>query len=335
MELKELDGKDRQLLFELDMGCRQSYSLLSRKIGLSKQSVEYRIRGLVDKGIIRGFYTVFDVSKLGYMYSRLFVQFHGISPPKELEIVNYLLSMKEVGWVISSDGMWDLNFGIWSKNVDDLALIVDQFLYKYGSLIKRKEISITTKIHHFQAKFLLPVFQEGEVFVMESGAKQSVELDALDYRILSILALDARVPLVTIAKKLSISYKVIGYRLRRLEKKGIILCYRADINFNALKYGHYKVFLTLHNNSKEREEQLRQFLRMHPNVIYVTKALSMSDLEFECIIPTTADFFSLMRELRAKFFDVIQDHSILMLSETHQINYLPIESKTVPSGQNA
>ncbi len=329
MELKEFDDKDRQLLFELDMGCRQSYSLLSRKIGLSKQSVEYRIRGLVDKGVIKGFYAALDVSKLGYMYSRLFVQFHGISPPKELEIINYLLSMKQVGWVISTDGSWDLYFGIWSKNVEELSEIVDQFLYKYGSLIKRKEVSITTKIHHFQAKFLSPEFQEGNVFVMESGAKEIVELDELDYRILSLLVLDARMPLITVAKKLSTSYKVVGYRLRRLEKKGIILCYRADIDFNVLKYGHYKVFLTLHNNSKEREEQLLHFLRMHPNVIYVTKAISISDLEFECIIPTTSDFYGLMRELRSKFFDVIQDHSTLMLSETHQINYLPIESKTL------
>ena len=120
-----MDIKDRQLLFELDMGCRQSYSLLSRKIGLSKQSIEYRIRNLIDAGVIKGFYAVLDVSKLGYMYSRLFVQFHGISPPKELEIINYLLSMKEVGWVISADGSWDLYFGIWSKNVETKVGFID------------------------------------------------------------------------------------------------------------------------------------------------------------------------------------------------------------------
>ncbi len=329
MQLSELDDKDKQLMFELDMGCRQSYSLLSKKVGLSKQSIEYRVRGLVDKGVIKGFYAALDVSKLGYMYCRVFVQFYGISPPKELEIINYLLAMKEVGWVISVDGSWDLNFVIWAKNIEELSRVVDQISYDYGSLIKRKVVSVAIKIHHFQPKFLLSQFQEGKAVTMESGTKQATELDALDYRILSLLALDARMPLITMANKLNTSYKVVGYRLRRLERKGVILCYRAELDFNMLGYTHYKVFLTLHNNSREREEQLLEFLRMHPNVIYVTKALGISDLEFECIIPTSADFYNLIRDLRSKFFDVIQDHATVMFSETHQINYLPIESKTL------
>ncbi len=330
VELRDLDSKDRQLLFELDMGCRQSYSQLSRKVGLSKQSIEYRIRGLIDKGFIKGFYAALDVSKLGYLYCRVFVQFYGISPAKQLEIINYLLSMKEVGWVISVDGSWDLNFVIWARNVQELSGVVDRFSYQYGSLIKKKVVSIATKIHHFQAKFLPVEFQEGKAVVMESGGvQQPTDLDELDYKILSLVALDARMPLITMANKLKTSYKVIGYRLKRLERKGIILCYRADITINALNYTHYKVFLTLHNNSKEREEQLLEFLRMHPNVIYVTKALSISDLEFECVSPTSADFYALIRDLRSKFFDIVQDHATVMFSETHQINYLPIESKTL------
>ncbi len=329
MKFKELDSKDNKLLFELDMDCRQSYSQLSRKIGLSKQSIEYRIRGLVDRGVIKGFYTVLDASKLGYMYCRVFVQFRGISPAKELEVINYLLSMQEVGWVISVDGSWDINFIIWAKNVEELSAVVDKISYKYGTLIKRKVVSIATKLYHFQAKFLAPEESEGKSFVMKSGVKSQVDLDDLDYKILSLIAVDARMPLITIANKLNTSYKVISYRLKRLEQKGVILFYRADINFNALNYTHYKVFLTLNINSKEREEQLLEFLASHTNVIYVTKALSISDLEFECIISSTHEFYSLIRELRSKFFDVIQEHSTVMFSETHQINYAPIESKSL------
>ncbi|MFH0713807.1 MAG: Lrp/AsnC family transcriptional regulator [Candidatus Micrarchaeota archaeon] len=325
----ELDAKDRQLLFELDMGCRQSYAQLARKVGLSKQTMEYRIHNLVDKGIIKGFYAALDVSKLGYLYCRVFVQFYGISPSKQLEVINYLLSMKEAGWVVSVDGSWDLNFVIWAKNVQELSDVMDRLSYQYGSLIKKKVVSIATKVHHFQAKFLPVEFQEGATVVMESGSKPEIELDNLDYRILSLMAVDARTPLITIADKLKTSYKVVGYRLKRLERAGVILCYRADINYNLLGYTHYKVFLTLHNNSKEREEQLLEFLRTHPNVIYVTKAIGISDLEFECMAKSTSEFYALMRDLRSKFFDIIQDHSTVLFSETHQINYLPIESKTL------
>ncbi len=330
MDLGELDAKDRRLLYELDVDCRQSYSQLSRKIGLSKQSVEYRIRGLVDKGVIKGFYSVLDVSKLGYMYCRVFVQFYGISPAKELEIINYLLSMKEVGWVISVDGSWDLNFVIWSKSIEELSQVVDKISYKYGALIKRKVVSIAIKIYHYPANFLCPEAGESpKAKIMTSGMKYAVELDDLDFRILSLIAVDARMSLITMANKLNTSYKVVSYRLRRLEQRGVILFYRADINVNALNYTHYKVFLTLHNNSKEREEQLLEFLSHNKNIVYVTKALSISDLEFECIIRTTSEFYALIRDLRSKFYDIIQDHATVMFSETHQINYAPVESKTL------
>ncbi len=328
MEFEGLDSKDRQILYALDMGARQSYSAISRKVGLSKQSVEYRIRNLIDRGIIRGFYAAVDVSKLGYMYSRVFVQFYGISPQKELEMVNYLTSLPEVGWVVSIDGSWDLSFAVWAKSIEELSDVVDRVSYKYGGLIKRKVVSIAVKVHHFQLKFLYPEAEKSKVFIMESGARAE-QLDELDYKILSLVAIDARISLISLAKKLKLSYKVVGYRLKRLEKKGIILCYRADINFNAFKHTHYKVFLTLHNNSPEREGSLMEFLRSHPNVIYVTKALSLSDLEFECIMPTSLDFYSLIRELRSKFFDIVQEHSTVLFSETHQINYLPIESKAM------
>lgn len=328
VELEGLDAKDRRLLYELDMGARQSYSMLSHKVGLSKQSIEYRIRSLIDHGIIRGFYAALDVSKLGYLYCRVFVQFYGISPPKELEIINYLTSMKEVGWVVSADGQWDLNFVVWAKSVQELSDVLDRISYKYGALIKRKVVSIAVKIHHFQLKFLYPEAENNIVVVMQSGVGAE-ELDEIDFKILSLIAIDARMSLISMAGKLNMSYKVVAYRLRRLEKRGIILCYRADINFNAVKYTHYKVFLTLHNNSPEQEVRLLEFLRIHPNVIYVTKALGISDLEFECIMPNSLEFYNLIRELRSKFFYIIQDHATVMFSETHQINYLPVESKAL------
>ena len=40
----ELDLKDKKILFELDFDARQSYSEIAKKVRLSKQVVEYRIK---------------------------------------------------------------------------------------------------------------------------------------------------------------------------------------------------------------------------------------------------------------------------------------------------
>ena len=67
MEGIKLDLKDKKLLYELDMHARQPNSQLAKKVGLSKQAVQYRISRLQEKGIIKGFYPVINVPKLSYL----------------------------------------------------------------------------------------------------------------------------------------------------------------------------------------------------------------------------------------------------------------------------
>ncbi len=71
IEPAKLDMKDRKLLYELDFHARDPYSRLAKKVGLSKQGVEYKINNMIKKGIIRGFYPVIDAPKLGFKYCRL------------------------------------------------------------------------------------------------------------------------------------------------------------------------------------------------------------------------------------------------------------------------
>ena len=45
----KLDLKDRKILYNLDINSRQTFKELARKVGLSKDSVKYRIDKLVEK----------------------------------------------------------------------------------------------------------------------------------------------------------------------------------------------------------------------------------------------------------------------------------------------
>ena len=70
----KLDLKDYKLLYELDTNSRQSYKQIGKKIGLSKDSVIYRIKQLENEEIIQQFHTVINVGKLGYLSFRLYLK---------------------------------------------------------------------------------------------------------------------------------------------------------------------------------------------------------------------------------------------------------------------
>ena len=95
----KLDVKDRKILSELDMDARQPLSTIAKKVRLSREVVSYRIKQLEKKGIIEGFYTAIDTSKLGYLYCRMLFKYRNISPEIERDLLNYCKISDSINWV--------------------------------------------------------------------------------------------------------------------------------------------------------------------------------------------------------------------------------------------
>ncbi len=61
-----MDQTDWNLIAELDLDARQSFSELGRKVGLSQPATAERIKSLESAGIIRGYRVDVDREKIGY-----------------------------------------------------------------------------------------------------------------------------------------------------------------------------------------------------------------------------------------------------------------------------
>ena len=105
-----LDAKDRKILYELDINSRHSNSEIAKKVGLSKQVVGFRIKRLIQEGIISSFYTVIDISKLGFTIHKNFLRLQNLTKEKENELITFLKANQNVVWVVSCDGKYDLAF---------------------------------------------------------------------------------------------------------------------------------------------------------------------------------------------------------------------------------
>ena len=49
----KIDLKDRKILYELDLNCRQSNTRIGKKVGLKRDIVSYRIKRLQKQGVIK------------------------------------------------------------------------------------------------------------------------------------------------------------------------------------------------------------------------------------------------------------------------------------------
>ncbi len=315
----KLDLIDRKLLAELDKNSRQPIAALAKKVRLSKQAVKQRLEKLERNEVILGYYAVIDVFKLQRLSARLWIKLQGSY--NEEEIVKFALQMPDVGWVLRLDGAYDLAMIFWSRDMLDFDNAVKELKFRFGEFLKTVDVSFIVRAHHISHRYLTNEKTLHELIMQQKFSR--FEISQTDSKILQILAKNSRVSLVEISRQLGISDKTVKYRINRLEKNKIILGYMVVLDYAKIGYTWHKVFLRLQELSPEKYQQLISFLKSKINVMFVTEAIGVSDLEFEVMLQIPKQFHELMREIRMRFPEIIKEFSWITIFKTEKIYYAP------------
>jgi len=315
------DKKDFRILSELDMDARQPISRIARKVRLSKEVTNYRIKRLEKEGIIEGYYAAIDICRLGYLYCRYHLWFYSLDTETERDIIKYVKSHPSISWVVSTEGNEDLVIVIRARNVPEIKSVCDDIYYKFSRFIKQKQIYIISKIHHFKHNYLYGSKSLRREILGKSHDK--VDIDIISINILNLLSKNARLPSSEIASKAGLTSNAVRMRIKKLIQERVILCFRSQIDINRLGYQHFKLFLRLKDITQDSYHRIIEFLRKEPRVIYITESVGQADLEFEIIVINNAARYEFMKELKALFGQYISDHSFYFVYKEQSINYLP------------
>lgn len=306
--MKNVDLKDRMILYQLDVNSRQSLAQIGKRVGLSKKVVSYRIERMQDEGIIKNYWTVIDSCKLGYDIYRYYLILQNVNPDIIKEIIDYFVTYKNSCVVGSIKGIYDISLVLWVKNVTEFYKFWDVTNDKYGAYFKEKIFSVYTLVYCYKSTFLIPneykTVEREEYQIV--GEKQNVETDTLDHQLLAEIATDARASLLSLADKLGCSSQTVKYRIKHLLKKGVIQGFRVDIDVSKLGFKHYKVDIFLNDCSKKR--QLWKYLSYNPFVTYINTSIGYADLEIEFIVENSDALLQVINNLSVKFPQIIKNY---------------------------
>jgi Lrp/AsnC family transcriptional regulator for asnA, asnC and gidA len=249
--MKNMDLKDKKILYELDLNARQSDAAIGRKVDLSKDVVNRRIRKLIEKGVIKHFYTIVDATRLGYISGRFIIKFQHDTPEKEIEMINLLISKPYTWWIGRIEGQRDLCFTIWAKDIYDLFDIIREIQREFKWLIKDFVPGIYAKFYQYRRAYLLNKKIDDSKPVT-TCFREVADFDQTDINLLKIIAADARIPTTDIASRLQVSTDTVRMRLKKLIDKKIIQGYRAALDLRNLGYLWYKISLDLRTYQKFR-----------------------------------------------------------------------------------
>ncbi|VVC04565.1 HTH-type transcriptional regulator Ptr1 [Candidatus Burarchaeum australiense] len=316
----DLDRKDLGILRLLDADARRPYSEMAKKLRMSKDAVQYRVERMKEQGVIRGFYAVIDPSVLGYMNYRFFLKLRGATPEIERKIIDYFVKDPRYWWVDSADGFRDLGVGCWLASAGEFAEEKAKVLGRFGQHIAKLEEAVFTAFYLYPRVYLEPKITSKIVpLVLCQG--QKADVDELDWKILGLIANDARASSIKIAGKAGVTPATVLNRMKAMERKGVIRQYRAMIDLEKLGYYWYKVEFTLRDYSVKGK--MLEFFRHHPNIVYAYEAIGGADLEVEMEVESYAKFREVLDAIRAKFGDKIDTFQHLLWYKEHKITYLP------------
>ncbi|MEA3343601.1 MAG: winged helix-turn-helix transcriptional regulator [archaeon] len=144
--------------------------------------------------------------------------------------------------------------------------------------------------------------QEMSKYLEESPVK----LDLKDKKILLEMDFNARIPYSQLAKKVGLSKQGAEYKVNNLIKKGVVGGFYPVINVPKLGYIYCRLLVTLQNTSKEKQEEIIEYLTSHNKVFWLFKMHGIYDVLIVVWAKSVTDFKDFVDELENKYGENIK-----------------------------
>lgn len=150
MEFK-LDDKDKQILNMLQENARTSYIQIASKLRISEATVRYRVKNMIENGVISRFTVLLDPKKIGYPVTGILLV--KITPEHFDEAAKQISDLTEIRHVLQNTGDYNIVAVARARNLEHLADLRKRVELIHG--VKELSLSAATKLIKIDPSFQL------------------------------------------------------------------------------------------------------------------------------------------------------------------------------------
>lgn len=134
-EIEKVDEKDMKILSALYGNARETTVGLAKIVGLTPDTVQYRLRKLTERGFILGYSAWFDAKRLGFNYYKVLIGFRNATKEKEKEFLGFCLENDNVIFLNKTIGSWDIEVDIIVRNNEELHEFMRDIKTRFGNIL--------------------------------------------------------------------------------------------------------------------------------------------------------------------------------------------------------
>ncbi|PIN75649.1 hypothetical protein COV18_02270 [Candidatus Woesearchaeota archaeon CG10_big_fil_rev_8_21_14_0_10_37_12] len=143
-----------------------------------------------------------------------------------------------------------------------------------------------------------------------------MNLNSVDKKILWALHNNSRLPVSKVAKKCRISREIAEYRIKKLEKTGIIKGFVARVDMSFLCAGVGSALFKLIRFDEKRLSGILDFLKAHRSVNWIAELCGTADIVIVFLYKSSEDLAQIITEISEFIGSNLKEHQIqLYISE--------------------
>ncbi|MEW5996430.1 MAG: Lrp/AsnC family transcriptional regulator [Candidatus Micrarchaeota archaeon] len=157
------------------------------------------------------------------------------------------------------------------------------------------------------------------------------KIDNIDRRILFELDKNCRISDNQIAKLVGRSRESVGYRIKQLQKKGILQGFLTSINPSKYGYMFFKLYFQLANIPKERE-RFFEYMKKLPGLYWIGINDGVWDTHATLYAKNVKEFYKIKNQIYSEFKDLIikRDTGVLVNVRQYKKKYLIEDGSKIP-----
>jgi DNA-binding Lrp family transcriptional regulator len=145
-EIFKLNGRDEEILKILEKNGRVSILSLAKRLGVSHETIRYRLRKLLKAGVIERFTISVDHRKLGYkILAVIMISTWNYGREDWNEFLKHLMENENVVSIAKVTGDYDLKIAIMARDPEEFDSISHAIKTRFSRIIKEWHTFIFTK----------------------------------------------------------------------------------------------------------------------------------------------------------------------------------------------
>lgn len=292
-----------RILHSYDLDARQSYAMLSRQLGPSRDSVRQIVDRLEMDQVIRGYITVIDIGKIGYIGVGVYARLETSKPAQLKRFYDFLQKSDKIYWAALLGGRFDVLFAIQARSLVEFSETLSNIQSRFP-FVSDTQFAIRIRATQFQRAYLNQK-KSGRIQGGFEAHDQQLTLSARELSVLRCLIKNPRMAVLDIARETNMSRITAQSTKTRLEKSGVIQGYSALINCHQLARESHLLLITLKRFDQTTRARLRRFAAGEAEIIFCIESIGTWHTEFHCEVPSQRSLQELIRRFRESFPDEV------------------------------